>query len=368
MKKELALYVHWPWCKKKCPYCDFNSHVTTTIPESEYVQALLADLKFQANHFGLAGQKVSSIFFGGGTPSLMSVAAVAEIINAAATVFQFENPEITLEANPTSSAAEKFKDFVGVGVNRFSIGVQGLDETELTFLGREHTAREALAVVDMALNATPNVNFDLIYGLPHQPLARWHEQLNWAVGKGVAHISAYQLTIEPNTVFYAQVNKGTWQPVDNETEADFFDLTRRVLTEVGYENYEISNFARPGFACRHNVHVWEYKPYLGIGAGAHGRVNGFATATYKMPESYMKNAAKNPFAVYTQLDNQTADEERLMMGLRLAKGIIPPPRFDNQINLLIKDGFLEKNEDGRTRLTPQGWPVLNGVLRKIINI
>lgn len=323
----LALYIHWPWCKKKCPYCDFNSHVNLNVPEEEYISILLHQLAYFKNFVG--ERTLTSIFFGGGTPSLMAPKSVETLISAAQKHFQFTPEiEITLEANPTSSSQEKFKNFIQAGVNRFSIGVQGLDSEKLAFLGREHSAAEAIQTVESAIKLCQNVNLDLIYGLPDQNLDEWQQQLSWAIGVGTHHISAYQLTIEQNTAFYSLYQRGRLTMPSQDIQADFYELTTGILGQNGYQHYEISNYSKPGKLCQHNQHIWNYAEYLGIGAGAHGRVRSLAgqmhaTQGKKLPQAFMAPYSNitQTLAVDDILTPQQMSVENIIMSLRTLQGV-----------------------------------------------
>ncbi len=382
----LVLYVHWPWCAKKCPYCDFNSHVDPARDAERYAQALLNDLIAQQRLVG--PRPVRSVFFGGGTPSLMPPAVVGRVLEAADRLFGLgKGLEVTLEANPASSEAAKFKAFADAGVNRISVGVQSLVSDHLQFLGRLHGPEEARKAVDMAQQAVPRVNADFIYGLPGQTLEEWRYTLKEATEMGLSHISAYQLTIEPNTAFYADVRKGRWQPLDGDAQSPFFEETQRILCSQNYENYEISNFCMLGEPCFHNKHIWQYGDYLGIGAGAHGRFWGldgqhYATSAYKMPEKYMTETEKSstvpPWHQNVRTDDRRRAEEMLMMGLRLKNGIqisvwrktggvaVESILNSPALATLVERGLLATTEDF-LHLTPRGWPLLDGVLRKIFD-
>ncbi len=382
--KQLAVYIHWPWCLKKCPYCDFNSHVTDDAPVRAYVDALKQQLAHERTQTGQ--REIVSIFFGGGTPSLMPPAIVTELIEEIGTHYTLaDDCEITLEANPTSSEAAKFQAFAAAGVNRFSVGVQNLHDEHLVFLGREHSADEALDVVKEAIDAVGNVNLDLIYGLPNQSLAQWQEDLATAVALGTTHISAYQLTIEPGTAFFGQVRKGQWQPVDGDTEADFFDATRKELKTHQFKNYEISNFAKTGYACKHNVHVWRYGDYLGLGAGAHGRYSGvdsgkIATRCYKQPATYIDKATAGIFHFEeNQLDSHTQELEHWMLGLRLAEGVSLKPHDSADESGFTNSNIINENrlkrlmhlkliqsDSNRVKLSESGWPLLESILPEIL--
>lgn len=389
--KPLAVYVHWPWCKAKCPYCDFNSHGLDATPlrEDDYVAALCQELFNWGQRLTTeTSQKrpLASVFFGGGTPSLMRPASIRRVLEACSHVAEIGDfTEITVECNPTSSSATLFESLAAVGVNRISVGIQGLQADWLAFLGRAHSAGEALATLEAAQRAINNVNADVIYGLPDQNLQDWEKQLERLTQLGLQHISAYQLTIEPNTRFYGDVRRGLWTPIDSDLEADFFDATRNLLTLAGYQNYEISNFARPDRACAHNVHVWRYRDYLGIGAGAHGRITlpdgtRLATSVMRHPEGYLR-AMKDrgeAFAAQETIDAFRGLQEAVFSGLRLAEGIDPEAlqkTFGNttythavetmELVKLTETGFL-KSHTGRIQLSDTGWPRLNSLLRRLL--
>ncbi|MCA3243726.1 MAG: radical SAM family heme chaperone HemW, partial [Alphaproteobacteria bacterium] len=337
MSAPLHLYVHWPWCKAKCPYCDFNSHA---IPQSglpdplrqAYIAKIIEEIKWWCGQ--IAPQRpLQSIFFGGGTPSLMQPSDIQLILQAAKHLGRWQaTTEVTLECNPTSVAedlgARYFKEIHQVGVNRLSIGVQGLRDDWLHFLGRTHQATGALATLDAAQRVFARVNADVIYGLPGQDLPAWQALLQELAGRGLSHIAAYQLTVERNTAFWGQVRKGLWQPLEADAEADFFEATREILQGFGYENYEISNFAKADEACRHNLGVWRGEDYLGVGAGAHGRVTlgdgtRVATANRKLPEAYLRGTMTDfkHFISWEPLNPVRTIQETLFTGFRLAEGV-----------------------------------------------
>lgn len=376
MKKPLSIYIHWPWCKSKCPYCDFNSHVAQNAPYEAYIDALLTDISHQKN---LTGDRyITSIFFGGGTPSLMEPAYIERILSHVNTVYGInDDTEITLEANPTSSNSLKFNGFKSAGINRLSIGVQSFNKEDLKFLGREHNEKEARDTVEYALNTFNNVSFDLIFGLPNQSLKSWEEQLKYAIDAGTHHLSAYQLTIEPNTVFYSQVKKNKWQPMNDDIQADFYELTRETLISHNYIHYEISNFAKDGYMCRHNHSIWQYEDYIGVGAGAHGRINNVlnqsvATQNYKMPNKYIESVehVEHGFFVETPISNTEKRKEAILMGLRTKNGI-PFGWLSGKSDAcqaakaFIKLGMLYKRGDN-IALTDKGELLLDSILQELI--
>jgi len=321
-----GLYVHWPFCRAKCPYCDFNSHVRPEVDHARWRAALVREL----DHFAaLAGRRrVTSIFFGGGTPSLMEPATVAAVVEAAGARFELDpNVEVTLEANPTSVEAAKFAGFRAAGVNRVSLGVQALDDAVLRFLGRQHSAAEALAAVGLARRHFDRFSFDLITARPGQTVESWRAELRRVLDEGPAHISIYQLTIEPNTPFHAAWRRGELPELPEDTAAAVFEATQAVLDEAGLPAYEVSNHARPGAACRHNLTYWRYGDYLGIGPGAHGRLtlDGAKTATrqHRAPEAWLRRVETQGHATQAMqpLDPAARLAELVMMGLRLDEGI-----------------------------------------------
>lgn len=318
----LALYVHWPFCVSKCPYCDFNSHVRDVVDQDAWRKALLADLRHEAA--ALPGRRLGSIFFGGGTPSLMPPETVAAVIDAATTVWTPEpDIEITLEANPSSVEAARFADLAHAGVNRVSLGLQALDDTALRFLGRAHGVAEGLGALATAQAAFARVSFDLIYARPGQRMADWQAELSRALSFGTEHLSLYQLTIEPGTRFATEAAAGRIVIPDGDTAADLFEATRAMTTAAGLPAYEISNHARPGAESRHNLVYWRYRDYAGIGPGAHGRRDGLATARHKKPENWLNAVTRNGHGAQIEEELVPADRatEALLMGLRLREGV-----------------------------------------------
>lgn len=379
-----GVYIHWPFCRKKCPYCDFNSHVRAELDETVWIDALKTEISYFAARSDL--KSVTSIFFGGGTPSLMSDRAVAELIDAVGSCLDLDpNVEISLEANPTSAEAKSFEGYRKAGVNRLSMGVQSMQNKHLRFLGREHSAQEALQTIELARSHFENISFDLIYALPDQNLREWEQDLRQAIKLAGDHISLYQLTIEPNTGFAGAYKRGEFTLPKDELAEDMFELTQSICRDAGLPAYEISNHARAGFECRHNLTYWRYGSYLGIGPGAHGRLieNGIrqATAQIKKPESWLSsvNAKGHGSAEYSPVGDERAQaEEALLMGLRLSEGVW----FENLRNttgttfsdVISKDGlsrleqagFLEKDAN-MVRATPNGRFVLNAVLAELLS-
>ncbi len=321
-----GLYVHWPFCKAKCPYCDFNSHVRESVDQAAWRDALLAELDHYAAE--TAGRRLTSIFFGGGTPSLMPPATVAAVIERAARHFDLDPAvEITLEANPTSAEAGAFAGFAAAGVNRLSLGVQALNDADLAFLGRQHTAAEALAAVALARRAVPRISFDLIYARPGQQPAAWAGELTRALAEGTEHLSLYQLTMEENTVFHARARRGELALPPEGRQAELFEATQETLAAAGLPAYEISNHARPGAESRHNLTYWRYGDYLGVGPGAHGRLTlgaeKLALSQHRAPEIWLQRVAGAGHATRTRTPLAPAErlQELLLMGLRLSEGV-----------------------------------------------
>src|SRR5579864_8766022 len=316
-RPPLAVYIHWPFCRSKCPYCDFNSHVRERIDTRGWTEALLADLDRQAE---LATEhEVVSIFFGGGTPSLMPPETAAALIERVKRHWKTtRNLEITLEANPNSAEAERFAGFAEAGVNRLSLGVQSLDPEALKFLGRGHDRAEAIAAIGLARANFARYSFDLIYARPGQTSAAWRGELDEALALAGEHLSLYQLTIEPGTAFHTRARLGEFAIPDEEDAAALFEMTQDRLAAHGLPAYEISNHARPGAESRHNLAYWRYEDYLGIGPGAHGRItrNGvkYATRQRRLPEAWLKQPE---FEEMTAIPRESAVEEMVMMGLRL---------------------------------------------------
>ena len=370
----LALYVHWPFCVSKCPYCDFNSHVRSSIDQGAWRDALLADLAYEGSL--LPNRTLTSIFFGGGTPSLMDPGTVFAVIDAARAHWSAaDDIEITLEANPNSVEAARFADLAGAGVNRLSLGLQSFEDASLVFLGRAHSAQEGQIALDIAQKHFPRVSFDLIYALPSDTLAGWSATLDKAIAKGTSHLSLYQLTIEPGTRFASMVAKHEFEPLDSDHAADLFELTAERTTAAGIPAYEISNHARAGQESRHNLTYWRYGDYAGIGPGAHGRRRGKRTVRHRKPENFMSGLRRNGHGIVEEemLTPAEAADEALVMGLRLSEGIdtrLLSQRFgqplvdEEKVSRLIASGHLERHGD-RLRTTAAGRLLLDRVLVEI---
>ncbi|TGX55175.1 coproporphyrinogen III oxidase [Sphingomonas gei] len=372
----LALYVHWPFCVSKCPYCDFNSHVRESVDQAAWRSAMLADLAHEVAQ--LPGRRLGSIFFGGGTPSLMPPETVAAVIDAAGRHWGFApDVEITLEANPSSVEAARFADLAAAGVNRVSLGLQALDDDALRFLGRAHGVAEGLAALETAQSVFERVSFDLIYARPDQGLAAWEAELRRAIGFGTEHLSLYQLTIEPGTRFATLFEKGELAAFDPDAGADLFEATRAITAAAGLPAYEISNHARPGAESRHNLTYWRYGDYAGIGPGAHGRRGGLATVRHKKPENWIGAVARNGNGL--QIEEALTGHERaveaLVMGLRLPEGVDlarvaalaggEAPLEPSALTGLRDQGLIVVDA-GRLRVTDTGMPVLEAILRALV--
>jgi putative oxygen-independent coproporphyrinogen III oxidase len=373
--EPLALYVHWPFCVSKCPYCDFNSHVRAAVDQTTWRDALLADLAHEARL--LPGRRLTSIFFGGGTPSLMEPATVAALIDSAQQHWAADGDlEITLEANPNSVEAARFADLAAAGVNRLSLGLQSFDDQSLAFLGRAHSAREGLEALAIAQEQFARVSFDLIYALPGDTEASWTATLRRALSLGTGHLSLYQLTIEPGTRFAALADAGKLDTLDNDAGAALYELTAELTAQAGLPAYEISNHARPGEASRHNLTYWRYGDYAGVGPGAHGRRLGRRTARHRKPENFLSSLGRNGHGIAEQepLTPTEAADEALVMGLRLSEGIDPDAlaeRFGlaaivnwQAVDRLVASGHL-KRDGARLAATPAGRLLLDHILGEI---
>jgi oxygen-independent coproporphyrinogen-3 oxidase len=376
MSDPFAIYVHWPFCLSKCPYCDFNSHVRHAgIDEARFLRAFTTELATTASR--VPDRTVSTVFFGGGTPSLMQPATVGAVLDAIARYWSIAGDvEVTLEANPTSVEAARFRGYRAAGVNRVSLGVQALDDGALKELGRLHSADEALAAVAVAGGNFERFSFDLIYARPGQTPDAWAGELKRAVAHAGEHLSLYQLTIEQDTPFAALHAAGKLPTPDEDTARALYDTTQEVCVAAGLPAYEISNHARPGAECRHNLIYWRGHEYAGIGPGAHGRldVDGvrYATATEKRPETWLTRVETGGDGLIADdvLTGEQIADEFLLMGLRLAEGIDPAryarlagrPLDPRRIALLREEGAVEMTASGRLRVTLSGFPVLDAVV------
>jgi oxygen-independent coproporphyrinogen-3 oxidase len=375
-EQAFGVYIHWPFCLSKCPYCDFNSHVRhAAIDEGRFLRAFHTEIGETAER--LRGRVVSTIFFGGGTPSLMQPATIAGVLNSIARQWRVApDAEITVEANPTSVEAERFRGYRAAGVNRVSLGVQALDDRALAELGRTHTAQEALAAVDIARRVFGRYSFDLIYARPKQEPKAWAAELKAAILEAGDHLSLYQLTIEPETPFAALYAAGKLHPPDEDTARALYDVTQELCAAHGLPAYEISNHARPGGECRHNLVYWRAQEYAGIGPGAHGRLDidgeRHATATERRPETWLDLVENRGHGVITDdvLTREERSDEFLLMGLRLAEGIdlaryaevSGRPLDPLRIASLKEHGLVEETPQGQLRVTLPGFPILDAVV------
>ncbi|HEV7878553.1 radical SAM family heme chaperone HemW [Bradyrhizobium sp.] len=371
-----GVYVHWPFCLSKCPYCDFNSHVRhAAVDEERFARAFAREIESTAAR--APGREVSSIFLGGGTPSLMQPRTVGAILDAIGRHWRVaDDVEVTLEANPTSVEATRFRGFRSAGVNRVSLGVQALDDASLKALGRLHTAQEALDAVAIARTAFERYSFDLIYARPGQTPQMWAEELKIAISEAAEHLSLYQLTIEPETPFFGLHAAGKLKTPDEATARALYDVTQEVCAQQGLPSYEISNHARVGAECKHNLVYWRGQEYAGIGPGAHGRLDidgvRHAIATEKRPETWLMRVEASGHGVTTDdlLNSEERADEFLLMGLRLAEGIDPQryrelagrPLDPGRIAVLREEGAIVVDAGGRLRVTQAGFPVLDAVV------
>ncbi len=375
-KQAFGVYVHWPFCLSKCPYCDFNSHVRhAAVDEARFARAFAREIETTAAR--VPGREVSSIFLGGGTPSLMRPETVGAILDAIARHWRVTGDvEVTLEANPTSVEATRFAGYRLAGVNRVSLGVQALDDAALKALGRLHTAAEALQAVQIARRTFDRTSFDLIYARPDQTPQMWGDELKRALDEAGEHLSLYQLTIEPDTPFFGLKAQGKLKPPDEATARALYDVTQEICSQAGLPAYEISNHARAGAECRHNLVYWRGEEYAGIGPGAHGRLDiggvRHAVATEKRPEAWLMRVEQlgHGVTVDDDLNSEERADEFLLMGLRLAEGI-DPGRYaalagrtldPGRIAILREEGAITVDERGRLRVTRAGFPVLDAVV------
>ncbi|ANH02584.1 radical SAM family heme chaperone HemW [Shinella sp. HZN7] len=371
-----GIYVHWPFCAAKCPYCDFNSHVRhQPVDQPRFVQAFLKEMATMRRLTG--SRSVTSIFMGGGTPSLMAPETVDAILNGIARHWHVpDGIEITMEANPSSVEAERFRGYRAAGVNRVSLGVQALNDRDLKFLGRLHDVADALKAIRLARDIFPRMSFDLIYARPNQTVAEWDRELKEAVSYAVDHLSLYQLTIEEGTPFYGLHKAGKLVVPDGEQSAVLYEATQEITERENMPAYEVSNHARPGAESRHNLTYWRYGDYVGIGPGAHGRLTTggakIATATERKPEGWLELVEAQGHGMIDQelLEREAQADELLLMGLRLKEGVDlarwqmlsgrdPDP---DREQFLIEHGFIERLGNSRLRCTPAGMLILDAVV------
>jgi putative oxygen-independent coproporphyrinogen III oxidase len=378
VKAPVAIYIHWPFCKSKCPYCDFNSHVREQIDQAKWSEGYLKDIT--NNKENLRDKRIVSIFFGGGTPSLMPSFIVANIIEKLASFAEMdEKIEITLEANPTSVESKKFKEFSQAGVNRLSLGIQSLNQEDLRFLGREHNVDEAIRAIELAKEHFTRYSFDLIYALPNQKLVLWEKELSQALKLAGKHLSLYQLTIEKGTAFYSLYQNKKFQMPNEELAKDFYLLTQDIMLDANLPAYEISNHAQIGEECRHNLVYWQYDDFVGIGPGAHGRINGQALHSIYHPENWLTSVLAGECPIQNKFDLTLEEKicEMLLMGLRLTKGINQKD-FSNKLGggfsdvlrkdkltWLLENGFL-KIENNHLLASDSGKLVLNNIISQLV--
>lgn len=371
-----GVYVHWPFCAAKCPYCDFNSHVRRQIPETDWLNAICSEIDSAASELIPAQAVVSSVFFGGGTPSLMNASTVGAVLDRiSGNWILSSDSEITLEANPSSAEAGRFRGYRSAGVNRLSLGVQSLDDSALSFLGRRHDSIEARRAVGFATGTFERVSIDLIYGRPGQSVAAWRAELTEAVSLGTEHMSLYQLTIEEGTPFSAMARAGTLKPLSEQPATVLYEVTQEVMDRAGLSAYEVSNHARMECESRHNLLYWRYGNYLGVGPGAHGRITRdgvpLSTTTERNPERWLARvrAMGSGFDSFVPLTRKEAAREHLLVGLRLREGI---DRHEYRARWsqyptgealrTLSDARLIENDEIRLRVTAKGRLVLNAVV------
>ncbi len=372
-----GVYIHWPFCLSKCPYCDFNSHVATSVDAAQWREAFLRALERFAER--TPGRTVSSVFFGGGTPSLMPPDLVGVLLERIAALWPMAaDAEITLEANPTSSEAGRFRDMAAAGVNRLSLGIQALDDAALRLLGRTHSVTDALAAWEAARRCFPRASFDLIYGRPGQKPADWEEELEQALALEPVHLSAYQLTMEPETPFFRLHERGRLILPDEKDSLGMFRITERMTEAAGLLRYEVSNHTVPGEECRHNLLYWRYGEYAGIGPGAHSRLvtpeGRRALRAFRAPGHWLAAADRGGIEEETPLASHEQAVEYLLMALRTREGADPArlaalgggPLPEERIGMLVREGLLRRSESGHVAVTPAGMPVLDRIVLELL--
>lgn len=376
-RPPLAVYVHWPFCVSKCPYCDFNSHIVQQIDLEKWTRAYLNELVFSFQQ--TPNHEVKTIFFGGGTPSLMPPSLMGTIIDKIQQLWSCSaDLEVTFEANPTSVESEKFKAFKSAGANRVSIGIQAFNDDDLRFLGRPHTLSEGIKAIEQAHDCFSRVSFDLIYARPHQTLKAWAQELETAITYAPTHISLYQLTIEPGTAFHTMFNRGDFPLPDETLSSELYETTGNIMARNGLNAYEVSNYAIPGEECRHNLMYWQYNDYVGIGPGAHGRITmdgiKYATRRHRAPQFWLDACIANQHGQHEgiPLSSHEALIELMLMGLRLSEGVklerfvqlastTPADLFKEKWSDLITEGLIKRDES-RIIATLKGRLRLNGIL------
>ena len=384
ISSNIGLYIHWPFCLSKCPYCDFNSHVVESVDHNLWEKALVNELTFLSSNQNQ--KKLKSIFFGGGTPSLMKPETVFEVIQTAQKLWGIEQPiEITLEANPSSIEYQTFSSFKQAGVNRISLGIQAFDDKALSFLGRSHDRLDAINAIEAAHKSFDKVSFDLIYARPQQTIESWLLELDQALNLAGEHMSVYQLTIEKGTAFYSQYKNGDFEMPSSETAANFYEVTNERLSSAGLQNYEVSNYAQLGSECQHNMIYWRSEDYLGVGPGAHSRLTDKrgerrATRSLTAPFSWLKEVETNGHALVEQTILSISEQltETIMMGLRLKEGVSLKKLnkltgktlnqlFDAEALYLLKKEDYLRADKFYLRATDSGRQRLNGVVRCLLD-
>ena len=375
-RSSLALYIHWPFCKIKCPYCDFNSYKRESTSQSHWLEAYLKALEFWCER--LDKREISSVFFGGGTPSLLEPDFVATLLQKTDSLWGISSDcEITIEANPNSVSSNKFKLFKDIGINRVSIGVQALNNIDLDNLGRDHSKNEAIEAIEIINNWFKNYNLDFIYGRQYQSTSDWMDELSQIISLEAPHLSLYQLTIEENTNFHKLFKRGSLKGLPtHKTVSDMFDITEQLCKDGGYVQYETSNYAKKGYKCKHNLSYWKYSDYLGIGPGAHGRVNisgeRYAIEEEKNPDAWLKKVVSlnSGTPMITPINEKVAFEEKLIMNLRIAQNI-PISMFDNvKLYPVVRDleeFNLIKLKDNNIVLQKRGTKMLDYITRSLID-
>ncbi len=380
LENNIAIYIHWPFCKSKCPYCDFNSHVASDIKYLLWLKAYRNQISKYLPY--LKNKKIISIFFGGGTPSLMPFDLLNGIISYLRDNLDFaDDIEITLEANPTSSEADKFIGYKESGVNRLSLGVQSFIEQDLKFLGRNHSVTEAIDTIKMAKNIFDNFSFDLIYTRPNQTLESWRKELDLAISLAAKHISLYQLTIEKGTQFYSDYNKNKFVLPNDDISVELYLYTKEALQQVGIMQYEISNYACLGYESKHNLAYWLYKDYLGIGPGAHSRIsydaNKLGFVMHHNPDKWLSLALEQKDTLQQKeiLDTKVQLQEMILMGMRLNQGINTnkilslAPNFSLELipSYLIKEKLIYCDNES-IRISDKGRPLSNSIISKLVEV
>ncbi len=384
IRSKIGLYIHWPFCLSKCPYCDFNSHVVDSVDHSRWEKALVNELTFLSRNQNK--KKLKSIFFGGGTPSLMRPETVFEVIETAKKLWGVQQPiEITLEANPSSIEYQTFSSFKQAGINRISLGIQAFDNKALSFLGRSHDRLDAINALEAAHKSFDKVSFDLIYARPQQTIKSWLLELGQALDLAGEHMSVYQLTIEKGTAFYSQYKNGEFEMPSSETAGDFYEVTNERLSSAGLQNYEVSNYAQLGSECQHNMIYWRSEDYLGVGPGAHSRLTDKrgerrATRSLTAPFSWLKEVETNGHALVEQTILSISEQltETIMMGLRLKEGVslkklnkltgkTLDQLFDAEALYLLKKEDYLRADKFYLRATDSGRQRLNGVVRCLLD-